>query len=186
MLKEVDEILLKPFNLVVYHIGGGDGRFGLVERLTELFGENVLLIEFEIRSDDAEALTLKQYRKDFPPVISVSRCVGGGEREATFRINKYPLSSSLLRPSPLVLHEDGGFGKAHGATWSENTALDREIKVKTCSLSQIIKEFDLPPPDFLSIDAQGVELDILRGAKKHFEETILGAITEAEFFEIYE
>ena len=26
MLIEVDEILLKPFNLVVYHIGGGDGR----------------------------------------------------------------------------------------------------------------------------------------------------------------
>ncbi len=186
MVELIKEVVDQTFHLVVYHIGGGDGRFGLVERLTRLYGKDVLLIEFEIRSDDDTPITIKKYREDLPAVVSVSRCVSGSEREAKFYINKYPLSSSLLKPSSLVLREDGGFGQNHGATWLENTALDREITVKTFTLAQIIEEFSLPPPDFLSIDAQGVELDILFGAKRFFETSVLGAFTEAEFFEIYE
>jgi FkbM family methyltransferase len=185
MKREFEEVIDKPFHLVVYHIGGGDGSFGMTDLIPKIFPDNVLLVEFEIRSHDADPLTMKKYREDWPSVVSVARCVAGEERETLFNVNKYPLSSSLLEPSELVADEDPGFDIRGGATWGLNTAIDKKISVRTFSLPQIIKEFDLPLPDFLSIDAQGMELDILRGAEELFEKSILGTFTEGEFFEIY-
>lgn len=171
---------------MVYHIGGGDGEFGKVEVFQKIFGKHVLFVEFEIRSDDEEALTIKKYKSDGPDVVSIGRCISYEENETSFYINKYPLSSSLFKPTKLIPNEDPGYGPGHGATWGLNTELEREIKVKTWSLPQVIEEFDLPPPDFLSIDAQGAELDILKGAESLFEKSILGTITEGEFFELYD
>ena len=185
MNQEIEEVTNKPFHLVVYHIGGGDGSFGLTDVIPEIFPDNVLLVEFEIRSNEADQIKLKKYREDWPAVVSVARCVGGQQKETLFNINKYPLSSSLLESSELVADEDPGFDVRGGATWGLNTELERKINVKTFSLPDIIKEFDLPLPDFLSIDAQGIELDILRGSEDLFEKSILGTFIEAEFFEIY-
>ena len=129
MKKEFEAVINKPFHLVVYHIGGGDGSFGLTDLIPKVFPDNVLLVEFEIRSNDSDPLTLKKYREDWPSVVSVARCVAGAKRETLFNVNKYPLSSSLLEPSELVANEDPGYDARGGANWELNTAIDEKISV---------------------------------------------------------
>jgi FkbM family methyltransferase len=44
---------------------------------------------------------------------------------------------------------------------------------KTITLDFLIKEFNLPLPDFIKIDVQGAELDILKGASKSLENSTM-------------
>ena len=48
--------------------------------------------------------------------------------------------------------------------------------ITTRSIDSVIKELKLPNPDFLKLDTQGSELDILKGATKTLEETKLVVI----------
>ena len=42
-------------------------------------------------------------------------------------------------------------------------ALDKRIEVQVFSLAEIIRTKGLAPPDFLKIDVEGAELDVLKG-----------------------
>lgn len=92
------------------------------------------------------------------------------------------MSSSLFKPSPMASSEDPGY--FHCRTWGENTRIEKTISVQTSSIERIIDDLGLPPPDVISIDAQGAELGILKGAGRHLE-NVLGVVTEVEFSEVY-
>lgn len=64
---------------------------------------------------------------------------------------------------------------------SELMAVERETTVQTSSLDSFLSL----PVDFLKIDVQGAELDVLQGAQSKLEET-LAIQVEVEFLEIYE
>lgn len=44
----------------------------------------------------------------------------------------------------------------------------------------------MPRPDFLSIDAQGSELDIIKGSGFILDENIIGIMSEEEFHRLYD
>lgn len=57
-------------------------------------------------------------------------------------------------------------GSAGDSYFKENSLLFEKtpsIKVKTCTLDSLIEEFNLPEPDFIKVDTQGSELDVLMG-----------------------
>lgn len=180
---EVQEILSRPFSFVMYHVGGGDGAIGPGERIMRSLPNHALLVVFEIRSENSEPVEVKSWIKTGQKMLSVNRGVDIETARRSFYINKFPLSSSLLKSSPMARDEDPAYKICH--TWGQNSELDREISVPVSPLDQIITEFDLPKPDFLSIDAQGAELNILRGAEQAFADTVVGAVSEIEFSEIY-
>ena len=141
--------------IVVCHVGGGSDEFGPMEKVQKA-GFAMKLLTFEAME---------------------GVCVDDRIGEADFYVNKYPMSSGLLPTNPRYAGET--FDKS-GITWGANTALDKTVRVKTTTIDAMgIK------PDVLSIDTQGAELRILRGAAETLR-NVLCVVAEVEFAPIYE
>jgi FkbM family methyltransferase len=170
-----------PVDVVVYHIGG-DGSIGPVEAVFEAAPDNITVVIFEIRHDAAPFTVKKAPYSDKQFKISVNRAIDERAAVKDFHITTLPLSSSLFKPSPMASTEDAGY--YHCKSWAENCTVERTIEVTTSSLADVIAELNLPPPDVISIDAQGAEFGILKGAGQHLDRA-LAVVSEVEFSEIY-
>ena len=90
-----------------------------------------------------------------------------------FFLTNKPTCSSFLKPNINYLDKFGDVNRYH----------TKEIlKFETTTVD---KEFANLSLDFIKIDTQGSELNILKGSNKSLEE-ILGLEIECEFFKIYE
>ncbi len=174
-------------DIVIYHIGG-EGSYGPIETIIQRFPKNVRLVLFEARTDTDDLVTAERLDSNGVRMRVIN--LGVDERSGTtsFNVNKLPLSSSLLDPSPIALNEAPlylwEYYQVH--TWGENTELDRKITVETISIDEMIAKGLAPPPDIISIDAQGAELRILQGARQALSRHCLSVVSEVEFFEIYD
>ncbi len=61
----------------------------------------------------------------------------------------------------------------------------KEKRTVQCTTLDALYGKSLNPPDFLSLDAQASEYEILEGAEKLLQSSILGIRAETEFIEIY-
>jgi FkbM family methyltransferase len=170
--------------LVIYHVGG-DGDYGPAMAVAKQFPNVTTVVVFDARedTDDGIQASTKHESLNSPQLIAINRCVDEIAGEADFYVNKFPLSSSLLPISPLGATEDPGY--PHCRTWAENTELDRVVRLKTTTIDDVVAAGLAPPPDIISIDAQGAELRILRGAKETVRSHVLAIVSEVEFSELY-
>jgi FkbM family methyltransferase len=60
------------------------------------------------------------------------------------------------------------------------------VKIEVDSLDNVLEEFNIKNPDFIKLDTQGSELDILKGGVKTLKSDILGLEIEVEFAKMYE
>lgn len=170
--------------LVIYHVGG-DGDYGPAMAVAKQFPNITSVVVFDARedTDDGIQASITRGTLNSPQVIAINRCVDEIAGEADFYINKFPLSSSLLPISPLGATEDPDY--PHCRTWAENSELDHVVRLKTTTIDDVVAAGLAPPPDIISIDAQGAELRILRGAKETIRSHVLAIVSEVEFSEIY-
>jgi FkbM family methyltransferase len=97
----------------------------------------------------------------------------GDGRKRTFHICNFPMTSSLYEPNTALLE------KFHNL---ENvTRVVQRVEIQTHRLDDIIEVGDA---DFLKLDVQGAELDILVGATKVLDSAVL-VETEVEFVPMY-
>lgn len=144
--------------IIVYHVGGETDEIGPIDCVRKA-GFPIKFVTFEATEGE---------------------CIDEREGEAEFYINKHPMSSGLYRPNPR--HTDEVFADA-SITWGTNTALERTITVGTTTIDKV-REKRADQPDVLSVDAQGAELRILRGAAETLRNTLC-VVTEVEFAPIY-
>jgi len=146
----------------------GIERFaGLMERYdANLTGFEPNPTEFEILQ---AAKTLR--RRYFPFFL------GTGERR-TFYITRYPGCCSLLEPDPSVID----LFQSIGATLpGGNFAVTKTEEVQSTRLDDID---GLPNADFIKLDVQGAELDILKNGVNVLR-TVTVVETEVEFVPLY-
>lgn len=141
--------------IVVYHVGGGSDECGPIEKVRDA--------GFPLRFVTFEALD--------------GKCIGAGDGDADFYVNTHPLSSGLYAPNPRYARET--YDKT-GITWGENTECAEVMRLRTTSIDAIAQE----QPDVISIDTQGAELSILRGAENTLRNTLC-VVSEVEFAPIY-
>jgi FkbM family methyltransferase len=122
--------------------------------------------------------------KDSPRKIVINRCIAEKTGPARFYINKGGLSSSALPPAAGALEEHVTY--PHCRTWGENTELDRVVDLEAVSIDDLVEGGSVPAPDVLSMDVQGAEFAILKGARQTIRKSVLGVISEVEFSELYE
>ncbi|AZN35789.1 FkbM family methyltransferase [Iodobacter ciconiae] len=116
--------------------------------------------------------TLMQNFASDPRVRIFPFAISDKDGTATFNVTNNLQSSSLL---DLKLHKDI-FPYVEKAN---------EVEVVVRSLDSVIREFDLPPPDLLYIDVQGVEYQALQGALELALPHAALVYTEASTIEMY-
>ncbi|MBF0438025.1 MAG: FkbM family methyltransferase [Magnetococcales bacterium] len=168
--------------IVIYHVGGA-GEYGPVMTVIQHMAPHVRLVVFEARNDTDDFEVSRTYTENGIPTTVIFKGVDGGVGNAKFYVTKYPLSSSLLPSSPLAAIENCEYWWCH--TWAQNTELDHVIMVDTVTIDDIMDMGAVPPPDIISIDAQGAELRILQGAVKALTKALC-VVSEVEFHEIYD
>lgn len=95
--------------------------------------------------------------------------ISGQTGKRTLYHTKLPLSTGFYKTNMAF------FGRLLN---SKNGEVVREEEVDTLSFEDARKKFNIPPPDFIKLDVEGAELDILRGA--NLSETF-GILTEVRF-----
>ncbi len=103
--------------------------------------------------------------------------LGTGKAE-NFNITRYPGCSSLLEPDPTVIDLFSGIGAGQE---KDNFHVVSTKRVATKRLDDIT---GINQPDFIKIDVQGFELDILKHGVKTLENTLV-VETEVEFIPLY-
>ena len=178
-----------PNRLVIYHIGGEGGQ-GPVTSVINEFGRDCLLVVFDARPDVSDFTTTETTLPSGARKLSINIGVEGHTGRSPFHINAYPLSSSVRPPSTNALREHCLFTALTPpyepiTTWEQNTEQSSSIEIDVITIDDLVDSGAVPPPDIISLDAQGSDYDILFGASRTLSETVLCTITEAMLFEFY-
>lgn len=103
--------------------------------------------------------------------------VGKTSEKRTLHLTARPSCSSLLEPDHDMWDQFAGGG---------NLVAIRGVKtVETVALDSYLPKRGINQVDFLKLDTQGTELEILQGAGTFLDSTVLGIVTEVEFSPMY-
>jgi FkbM family methyltransferase len=137
------------------------------------FGSGVHVIGFEPDAEECERLE-ESYdgpgKRTFVPVA-----LGGSSGEATLHLTRYPQSSSLYEPSAEAIER-------HPALTAHEEIDRRTVTLTT--LDEWIESADAPAPDFVKLDIQGAELDVLRSSPRALA-SVRAIQLEVEFKPLY-
>lgn len=130
-------------------------------------------IGFEADAEESARLqeNFKHGRKIFP--------VGVGRKKQVlpFYITRNPACSSFIEP------DHSFFGQFL------DTNLDTEVQsvvdLPVVAMDEYLPKMGIFSVDFIELDTQGSELDILKGAEKLLNESVVGVMVEVEFSPIY-
>ena len=104
--------------------------------------------------------------------------VGWREEARTLYLTREPACSSLLKPNAAF------FGQFTDC--AEQIEVVEQPTVETVSLNNFLSREGISNVDFLELDTQGTELDILKGADRFLGTSVAGLKIEVEFSPIYE
>lgn len=121
----------------------------------------------ECRRLDAEARPRHRY---------VQAVLGRAAETRTFRITRSPACASLLQPNHAFL--------AQFREIAEGFEVECETAVQTVSLDECLEANEVPRADFIELDVQGGELEVLTGAARTLEGAV-GIQAEVEFAPMY-
>ena len=163
---------IKNDKIVYVDIGA---RWGIAEPWIS-FDDFLTVIAFEPDSVECEKLNAraqegqKQIRY-FPIGLSDKR------GEATLYLTKSPGCSSMLKPNKKLLID---------FPHVERFEIEKEIKLHTETLDSFLDKNSIENIDFVKIDTQGTELNILQGSEKALSGDVLAIEVEVEFSQLYE
>ncbi|PMP92043.1 MAG: FkbM family methyltransferase [Hydrogenobaculum sp.] len=147
-------------------------RWGFADR----FIKNIDKLNiFGFDPDEEECKTL-QAKYNHPHIRLVPFALSDDLREYKLHITENPGCSSIYKPDDFVLNT---------FLWCGGQKPKSEAYIKTITLDLWAKENNISSADYIKIDVQGAELDVLRGAKDILKTTSFIEI-EVEFNPLYE
>ena len=172
---------MKDGRFVLHHVGGRNG-FRSFPRVPA-FESEFISVMYEAAADDNERI-LKRGREFGNETILVNACVGRSNEEVLFNCNRDPYTSSFLTLNPnysnFYMNDNSKFDYLLG----ESAFSIKQETMVTQSLDDLATSLDLPQCDFLSLDTQGSELDILDSSVGTLQNCV-GLQLEVAFAEIY-
>ena len=167
LLKKIKSIF--PRNLVYCDAGAREG----VGEPWSYFRDIIDLVSFEPDKQEFESLLKTKRKNDCIYSCALSKESGN----ALLNLTKSRGCSSIYKPNYKFLEN---FPE------SERYIIDDVVDIKTDSLDELHSRQELADIDFIKIDVQGSELDILEGGQKILSEKIIGIEVEVEFQPLYE
>ena len=140
-------------------------------KLLEYFPSSKI-IGFEIEKDVCEKMNANAEKgvKYYPYAL------GKTNEKRNLYITQHPMCSSLYKPNESLISLYNNFEAAY---------LKNQTEVETISLDYFVDQNKIDAIDFIKIDVQGAELDIIKGGKKSLE-NVLQIVCEVEFIPHYE
>lgn len=159
--------LLNTHSICVVDVGAADGLAKRWQSIASLL--KVIAFEPDARS------TLCGDEKSLSEIIIVPKAAAAYEGIRKLFLTRKPRCSSLLRPNVAVIkrHPDAQRYDVIGETMVECTTVDNVLKQHNFAM------------DFIKIDTQGTELEVLKGSEKSLKNCI-GIEVEVEFQQLYE
>lgn len=146
-IKQTDEI---DFKVTYLDIGSSNGLPWKWERYMHSENFNPILVE----PDKKEA---EEIKKKYPKALVIPAALGSKKSKETLNVTYFQECSSILEPNEKVL------GRFPVKKWFE--VVDK-MDVDVYPLSHFENEFQLNPIDFVKIDVQGYEFEVLKGFDK--------------------
>lgn len=145
--------------LVIYDVGAAGQLFSFAP----VGDPRSRIVAFEPTPASFDAL---RNRYGNTPNVDLNRVALGSEPgEATMRVPRERPTMATLRPAPTPI------GGGEGIEYFDAT----EAKVAVETLDGFVGEH---PPDFLKLDTEGMELEVLRGGERVVHRHVMGLLTE--------
>lgn len=182
--------------IVAHHVGGRG--FGVALNCPVRFSRDIVNILYEADEKCALEMIAQNTNENFHVL---PYCLGREDRSGKLHVTNNPYASSNLKPNPEydsyycevklageidgVPMQDTRYDAVYG---NENKVVEvRNVMIR--SLDTLVRDGKVPGnlmPDFISLDTQGSELDILRGAEATVRDHCIALATEIEFHPMYE
>jgi len=163
--------------ITIHHIGGLGG-YGHTERLAPL--RDIHWVVYDAR--EAALATSKDPGASYE---FINKPVWSHISKVELKVTAQESASSLLEPAPGASLYTFFFDDGRKIEWGKHASVKERRQLETTSLDELVSG-GAPAPDFLSIDAQGAELEILRGGSNTIRKDTLGIILETEFEALYQ
>jgi FkbM family methyltransferase len=144
----------------------------------QIFAPNLSIYGFDADADACdEANAELDARQINWKEIHIPLALGKAIEERTLYVTKAPMCSSLYPPNEPYLARFAGL--------PELVNLDFSFEVDTTTLDNFCQEEKINEIDFLQIDVQGADLDVLEGARNILSSGTLAIQIEVEFSHLY-
>jgi FkbM family methyltransferase len=150
---------------------GNSGWSLLVPQLT-IYGFDADADACEAANADLEMRQINWTEKHMPLAL------GNVQDSATVYVTKHPMCSSLFSPNEAYAARFAGL--------SEVMDVDFTIEFEITTLDAFCQQENIQEIDFLQVDVQGADLQVLEGAKDKLNQSILAIQTEVEFSQLYQ
>lgn len=171
--------------LIIHHVGGRAGSRSFP--ILDAFEKDIVNVLYE--ADESCVLQVAEnWSKQSCLTKVLPYCLSEKNGTTSFNINYDPYTSSIYPMNPRYAsfyykYPGSNFDYVIGDTFRTI----KNVQIPTITLDTVvIQKEEVPSPDYLSIDTQGSELDILKGALECLDTTILAVCSEVSLHQIYE
>ena len=168
-LSTEEKFFLDKNALVVCDVGA---RGAAPEELAPFFKQ---LTYHAFDADKEECDRLNASSHPYAKFLAFPYYIGKDARKIIFNIFKRPGESSSFKPAKRFQDLFRG----------DTFVVDREVELTSASLKEVYAKEGIQTPDFLKLDTQGSELEILQGAESVLDNVSMLEV-EVEVFEMYE
>ncbi len=180
------------YKIVAHHVGARG--FGVSFNVPPIFKNDIAHVLFEA---DTDAVGRMEAEMNCPHAQMLSEkyvlpyCLGRKDGRALLNITRNSYASSLFSPNKEFYRyycELAIDAAIYDVTYEDMLEVIANVEVEVHSLDGLLASGKIPissPPDFLSLDTQGFELEILYGAEKTLSEGVLGLVSEVEMLPMY-
>jgi FkbM family methyltransferase len=186
--------MIQPIDarIVSHHVGGRG--FGVAFNPPDRFRSDVVHVLYEADEESVEDMSRNpdtpQGRMLEKPIV-LPYCLGRSNGVASLNITANAYASSLFPPDRRFFDfycEISIHPAVYDVTYDDMLQVVKQVQVNVHSLDELFASDRIPVrtlPDFLSLDTQGMEHDILLGAARTIRDSVLAVGTEFEVLPMY-
>jgi FkbM family methyltransferase len=168
-------LLSKEFLITAFDVGARRGVFDDLK----LLSKNTDLIGFEPDKDECQKLNseLQESKNNYKSISYYPYALGETKDKIDLNLYSQPGCSSKYKVKRKVAE-----------SFSRSDYFDEKgvFNMDVVALDSIVESNEVPSPDFIKIDVQGMEVEVFRGGEKCIKSSVVGIRTEAYFRELYE